>query len=92
MIISFKHKGLKNFFLKGDASGIVPAQKNKVRLILGVLNGAKEIRDLNFPGSRLHQLKGKLAGFWSITVTGNWRIIFKFDDNDIELVDYLDYH
>lgn len=56
------------------------------------MHATREIRDLNFPGSNLHGLKGDLEGFWSITVSSNWRIIFKLDKGDIYLVDYLDYH
>ncbi|MQT88104.1 hypothetical protein DYL61_16885 [Pseudomonas nabeulensis] len=44
------------------------------------------------PGNRLHALKGKLAGYWAVCVSGNWRVIFRFDGSDAELVDYLDYH
>jgi proteic killer suppression protein len=48
--------------------------------------------DLDEPGMRLHPLKGELAGFWSVSVSGNWRVIFRFIGTDVELVDYLDYH
>lgn len=92
MIVSFKHKGLESFFLEGNSSKIQHKHLNRLRLILAQLNAAKEIRDLNFPGSNLHRLKGDLKDFWSITVSGNWRIIFKFDKGEIYLVDYLDYH
>jgi toxin HigB-1 len=57
-----------------------------------MLNAAKEVRDLNFPGSGLHQLKGEYQDFWSVSVSGNWRIIFKFLDGDVYEVDYFDYH
>jgi proteic killer suppression protein len=92
VIVSFKHKGLESFFLEGNSSKIQHKHLNRLRLILAQLNAAKEIRDLNFPGSNLHSLKGDLKDFWSITVSGNWRIIFKFDKGEIYLVDYLDYH
>jgi len=48
--------------------------------------------DLDLPGWRLHPLKGELADYWSLSVSGNWRVIFRFIGSDIELVDYLDYH
>lgn len=92
MIISFKHKGLESFFLEGNTSKIQHKHVKRLRLILALLNAAREIKDLNFPGSNLHSLKGDLKDFWSITVSGNWRIIFKFEKGDIYLVDYLDYH
>lgn len=92
MIISFKHKGLESFFLEGNTSKIQHKHVKRLRLILAQLNAAREIKDVNFPGSNLHSLKGDLKDFWSITVSGNWRIIFKFDKGDIYLVDYLDYH
>lgn len=44
------------------------------------------------PGMCLHPLKGELTGFWSVSVSGNWRVIFRFIGTDVELVDYLDYH
>jgi len=92
MIISFKHKGLKKFFETGNMAGIQSKHSNRLILILAVLNTAIEIEDINFPGSNLHHLKGKRKQYWSLTVSGNWRIIFTFNNGDIELVDYLDYH
>ena len=47
---------------------------------------------MNFPGSKLHPLKGQLKGLWSVTVNGNWRITFKFQDGDAYIIDYFDYH
>lgn len=54
--------------------------------------GAQVANDLDIPGWRLHPLKGELDGYWSLGVSGNWRVIFRFIGSDIELVDYLDYH
>ena len=56
------------------------------------MNVAAEPVELDLPGFRLHPLKGQLTGFWSLTVSGNWRVIFRFIEADVELVDYLDYH
>jgi proteic killer suppression protein len=56
------------------------------------LEFAKRAADMNAPGWRLHPLKGELRGFYSVTVNGNWRLIFRFEKSDAELVDYLDYH
>lgn len=57
-----------------------------------MLHAAKTVSDLNFPGSNLHRLKGELKEYWSITVSGNWRAIFKFDNGDVYDLDYVDYH
>lgn len=92
MIQSFKHKGLCLFYEKSDASKIQPEHRKRLRLILTLLNAAAEITDTNFPGSNLHQLKGEYKEYWSISISGNWRIIFQFRDGDIYNIDYLDYH
>lgn len=92
MIKSFKHKGLQNFYHSGSKAGIQAAHEKKLGLLLTALNVAESQADLNPPNWGLHQLKGKLDGYWSLTVSGNWRIIFKFEDKDVILVDYLDYH
>ena len=92
MIISIQHKGIKRLWVKDDASKLPPDQVVKIRYILTLLNAAEKVTDMNFPGSALHPLKGGLAGYWSVTVKANWRIIFQFEDGKVYLVDYLDYH
>lgn len=92
MIKSFRHKGLEAFFRKGTKAGIQPHHAGKLRIQLLSLDNAARPEDLNVPGWRLHELRGNQAGFWSITVNGNWRVIFRFVNRDVELVDYLDYH
>jgi proteic killer suppression protein len=92
MIQSFKHKGLERYFLKGSASGIQAAHEKKLRLILGRLHAAAEVKDMDLPGLYLHQLKGKYKGRWSVRVSGSWRITFKFDTPDAVDLDYEDYH
>lgn len=92
MIKSFTHKGLEKFFLTGSKAGIQPIQAGRLRLMLSMLNEARSAEDMNAPGLRLHPLKGDLAGFWSVTVQANWRVIFRFDNGDAYVVDYLDYH
>jgi proteic killer suppression protein len=92
MIQSFKHKGLERYFLKGSTSGIQAAHEKKLRLILGRLQAAAEVKDMDLPGLYLHQLKGKYKGRWSVRVNGNWRVTFKFDTPDAVDLDYEDYH
>nr|WP_314542402.1 type II toxin-antitoxin system RelE/ParE family toxin [uncultured Ottowia sp.] len=92
MIINFKNKGLEAFFLRGSLKGIQPAHKPKLARILSVLNVAVAPQDVDLPGFQLHDLKNDLKGFWAVSVNGNWRVIFRFADTNVELVDYLDYH
>ena len=92
MIRSFKHKGLERYFTKGKTSGIQPTHEKRVRLILGRLNASTTPQDMNLPGLFLHPLKGKSRGRWSVRVSGNWRITYKFDGPDAVDVDYEDYH
>ena len=92
MIKTFRHKGLQLFFETGKKSGIQAAHANKLARQLSRLHIAKKWEDMNIPGWDLHPLKAKLANHYSISVNGNWRITFKFDGEDIVVVDYLDYH
>jgi len=93
MIKSFKHKGLEAFYLSGSKAGIRPDHTGKLRLVLSRLDVALLPQDMNVPNWRLHPLKGDLAGHWSITINGNWRLAFRFlPDGHVELVDYQDYH
>lgn len=91
-IRTFKNKGLKKFFDTGSKSGILPALAFKIELILDRLDAAVEPRDMNFPGSDFHPLKGDLKGFYSVHVNGNWVIIFRFEKGDVFEVDLVDYH
>ena len=92
MIESFKHKGLKRLFERGDRSQIGADIVDKVERILTALDAAKTPHALDLPGYRLHHLKGDLKGFWSVTVRANWRIIFRFADGDAQDVNLSDYH
>jgi proteic killer suppression protein len=92
MILSFKHKGLARFFEHGSKSGIQAQHAERLRLILGRLNVATAVRDMDLAGLRLHALKGERKGVWSVWVSGNWRVTFQFVGRDAELVDYEDYH
>lgn len=92
MIKSWKHKGLKQFYLTGDKSGIFVDHVKRLQVILQLLDAANSPEKLHLPGFGFHKLKGKLKDFYSVTVRANWRIIFQFEDEDAVLVDYLDYH
>ncbi|WP_184589536.1 type II toxin-antitoxin system RelE/ParE family toxin [Pseudomonas nitroreducens] len=92
MIISFRHKGLQAFYETGTTRGIRSDHARRLARMLPFLNNAASPADVAIPGWRLHPLKGSLDGFWSLTVSGNWRMIFRFLGSDVELVDYLDYH
>lgn len=92
MIKSFKHKGLQKFFETGSTAGINAQQANKIRLRLAALDAAETIEDMNRVGYNLHQLKGSKSGTWSITVTGNWRITFQFENGHAYITNYEDYH
>lgn len=92
MIKSFRHKGLRRYFEAGVKSGIQADHSGKLRLQLAALDTAQNIEDMNIPGYRLHPLKGKMKGRWSISVSGNWWLTFKFDDGNIHVLDYEDYH
>jgi proteic killer suppression protein len=92
MIRSFKHRGLRRLFLRGDRKQVRADQLNRIEDILARLNIADRAEEMALPGYRLHPLKGNLQGFWSVTVSGNWRIIFRFEDGDALDVDLIDYH
>ncbi|MBA8899393.1 type II toxin-antitoxin system RelE/ParE family toxin [Phyllobacterium sp. P30BS-XVII] len=92
MITSFRHKGLEGFYWKGSTRGIQAAHSPKLTLILTALDAAETPEQLRLPAFKLHPLKGEMKGHWSIWVNGNWRVIFRFNRRNVELVDYLDYH
>ena len=92
MIQSFKHKGLEEFFYTGSKKKIRPEHSSRLERILDRLNAANDIRDMNYPGSFLHQLSGDKNGQYSVRVSGNWRIFFEFINGDAYIVDYGDYH
>jgi proteic killer suppression protein len=92
MIKSFEHKGLEKFFYEENKSGIQPKHAQKLADILDRLNASTAIKDMDFPGSYLHQLSGKSKGSWSVRVSGNWRVVFKFFEGNAYNVNYVDYH
>jgi toxin HigB-1 len=78
---------------KNDSSKLPPEQIEKIRRILSSLNTAKTLEPLKMvPGHKLHSLSGELKGFWSVWVTGNYRIYFRFEDGNALDINYSDYH
>ncbi len=92
MIVSFRHKGLKLLFEKGDRRRVLSEHADKIERVLARLEEASEVGNMDLPGFRLHPLKGDLAGNWSVTVSGNWRIVFRFEGGHACHVDLIDYH
>jgi proteic killer suppression protein len=92
VIKSFRHKGIERFFRTGSKAGIQAAHAVRLGRQLAALDTAKTPADMNLPGWDLHPLKGRLANHWSISVNGNWRLTFTFENGDAVLVDYQDYH
>jgi toxin HigB-1 len=92
MIRSFRHKGLAKFFATGSRAGIQAAHSERLQLILAALNAAVATGDMGLPGLKLHPLKGARSGTWAVSVSGNWRVTFRFSGKDAVDVDYEDYH
>lgn len=93
MIRSFRHKGLRKLFAENDPRGVPGAFAAKIRRMLAQLNVSESPGDMDgMPGWRLHPLKGERAGEWSVTVSGNMRITFRFNNKDAHDVDFVDYH
>ena len=92
MILSFRHKGLRRFYETGDTRGIQASHASKLRDILFALSYAKQAQDMELPGFRLHLLEPRNAGVYAVSVSGNWRVTFCMNGENVEIVDYLDYH
>jgi toxin HigB-1 len=92
MIRSFRHRGLKRLYERGDRSGIRPDLLETVERILTVLDATATPQALALPRYRLHPLKGYLKGMWAVTVRANWRIVFRFEGIDAYDVELIDYH
>ena len=92
MILSFKHKGLKRLFEEDDTRKVKQDHVKRLARILAALDAAASPEQLDAPGWGLHKLKGELRDFYAVKVSGNWRVIFRFEDGDVLDVDYLDYH
>jgi len=92
MIRSFRNKGLKLLFEKADRRKVKSEYADKIERILARLEEASAVGNMDLPGFKLHPLKGDRAGFWSIAVSGNWRIVFRFEGGHASDVDLIDYH
>ena len=92
MIKKIISKKLKLYFQKGDASRLPAADMDKIQTILYLLETCTSVEQLNLPGFNLHPLKGTYAGFWAVTVRANWRIVFRFENEEATDIDYIDYH
>ncbi len=93
-LVRFRHKGLTQLHEGRRAKGLPSTMVDKLRKLLFALETAETLDQLRlFPGWKLHPLKGDLRGLWSLTVTGNWRLVFRYDQesntaSDIDLIDY----
>ncbi len=92
MIKSFRHNGLKRYFETSSKSGIPSQHARRWTMQLTALDTATTIEDLDIPGFRLHALRGRDKGQWSIWINGNWRITFEFRDGHAYVLNYEDYH
>jgi len=92
MIRSFRHKGLRDLFEKGERRKLKQDHVAKIERVLARLDEVVDVEDMDLPGFRLHQLKGDLRDSWAVSISGNWRVTFRFEDGDAYDVDYLDYH
>ena len=92
MIRRFRHRGLRRPYEDDDGRELNPRHADKIARMLARLDAAPRPEQLDIPGFRLHPLKGELAGYLSITVRANWRIIFRFEEGDATDVDLVDYH
>jgi len=92
MTRNLRHRRLRRMYEGGDTSGVGANLADRVRLALADLDEARKPSDVDLPGYRLHPLKGNLKGCWSISVSGNWRVTFRFESDDVHDVDLTDYH
>ena len=91
MIKTFKHKGLRLFFTTGNKAKINASHASKLNVQLQALHTAEMVEDMNIPGWGFHELKGSRQNVYSITVNGNWRLTFEFNDGNAFVLNYEDY-
>lgn len=92
MIKSFRHKGMRKLFETGNTTGVQASHAKRLRMQLAALETAQTVDDMDLPGFALHPLKGEMRGRWAISVNGNWRLTFEFQDGNAYVLDYEDYH
>jgi len=92
MIVSIVHKGLRMYYEQGLGVKLPAVQLGKIRRVFDMLDAVATEEDIKAPGHNVHKLKGEYANFWALTITGNYRIIFRFHAGDVYDIDYLDYH
>lgn len=92
MIRNFRHRGLERFFRKGETIGIQAQHAGRIGRMLDALDEASSAEHMNMPGMYLHRLRGGRKGQWAVTVSGNWRITFALDGEDVVIVNLEDYH
>ena len=92
MIASFRHRGLKALYEGRASRRVAPAHVGKLRDILALLDRSRGPEGMNLPGLQLHELKGGMKGHYAVSVSGNWRVTFRFEDGTAVDVDYVDYH
>jgi toxin HigB-1 len=92
MILRFRHRGLERLHWRGDTSGVSAQHVKRLRSVLAALETAAVPSDMALPGARLHPLHGDRAGQWSVSISGNWRVVFEFEGQNVTNVDLVDYH
>ncbi len=92
MIHSFKHRGLKALYDGRSVKRVAADHLEKLTDILAVLDRSRMPADMDLPGFRLHRLKGALKDHYAVSVSGNWRVTFRFEEGHAVDVDYVDYH
>lgn len=92
MIRNIRHKGLRKLYADGSPKGVEVIYARKMERILHAMSTARSVEEVDLPGYKLHALTGDMKGLWSVTVSANWRIVFRFDGVDFYEVDLIDYH
>ena len=95
VITNIRHAGLARLYATDSTRGLQAAQVARIRRFLTILESAARPDDVAAaatPGMRFHPLQGDYAGFYSMSVSGNWRIVFRFSGTDVTDVDLVDYH
>ncbi|KES11091.1 Plasmid maintenance system killer protein [Snodgrassella alvi SCGC AB-598-O02] len=91
MIKTFKLKGLEQYYLTGNTAGIPPSHATELKIILTALNAASQPSDMKAPVWRLHPMNGNFQDHWAVIINGSWRLIFKFNEDEVEIIDYQNY-